>query len=1302
MKSHLDHNEQKLSQDHSLRHTEVWEYTQRGLVYPSPHAIFASFWVNEGKTVSKADLRNLKLKLRSHIHTTKALKDSSTTAVLGAGVNFWTQLCKTEKMPLPKGLKFKYPDPSGNSSTVISRSSSSFQNNNADLWFHIKSDDMNACILVLKYIVKELGDKVKEPIYQDASSKSSQVDGKGGKVLGSRFSENLNNPTDPLTISKHCLVGAEDIEHFGASYVLAQRFQINWDQLHSMSEDQIEDLIGRKTNDTIIPDRDTRTHIKSARRQDEWGNTTPILRLGLPFGMSSYASCPHLAAHGSNIADEAGIYFAGYTKDIATLETIMDSQIGNSGGFMNDRLFNHIKSDLGGFFYIPSIKDLDLHTGEYLESDWQGKEELNWDKFPGMNWKRLDRHFDTASENGLMHYNHKEYLFSLTTKTAKEKEEDKTPSPRILSLLENSFSRWQDNWYIDRKQEELGHITQYFEKYKKAYPNSKVPKDIMKESIMVRKGWAIRLSLHELTSENYGFRGQRFLQDDGQLVEINSGNQHTKGRVINGADTYRIQPEEIIVGGMPNLSLGEGRYAMLYLSDEERMDGFMANLSEASGVGHNIPGFEEVLKVGIDGLIDRVKKHDIDGISQEKRDFYESCQLSLKGVSEYAERYAALANEVAGRMEEGQVWEKNNLLAVEERMKHIAHHAPRNFTEAVQLIYTVHSCLHLTGEPTALGRLDQLLFPFYENDIASGTLSPEEAQEVLDAFCIKLDEKVQANRLFVEDHQPFGNLAMGGSSGPYPQGASLNQWIQQVTVGGCDKETGKSAYNDLTKLFLRCSARLPLNAPCLSLRMRKDVPEDILEEAAKAIRSGGAHPIFLNDDLFIDGLQQSGNGVGGEFVDKAGEKWQSQVSIESARNYACDGCYEPQFPGENWFSLGGFSTLEPLECALNKGKTYSSAGSTYFRGKVSSLTTKSAGEIADFNELKELYFYHFKILNQKRIGGQLMGYGANTAFCPAPLLSTLIDDCIAKGLDYYSGGARYNIYGPCYIALSATINSLWAINQMVFDPKKAVTSLPELLDCLSCDWGYDMDEPFVSKISGEARITAQADRYKRLRQVALSLPRYGRGHEEIDKFGDEIIGRIADIAVSTFTEPLKSTGEYLNGLAEKYGTDKLPFGIQIQPGVGTFENHVEMGAWNGASADGRRKGTTIASDMSSMPSPADLPIDHQETSFKKALAGYAIGNGVKKMTDGGPTDFNIREDFSQEDLVEVLKQFAQAKSSNILTISVASPNTMEEAMTSPEQYDLLRVRTGGWTAYFTAMFPTIQEQHRRRPLSVAD
>ncbi len=1297
-RAHINHN-QYADLQFSERLTNVWDFTQRGLVYPSPHAIFAIGFLADGVQVGRDELAQLMAQVRQQIHTSDSLRQSNTSLVLGVGIALWKQICQKSQLTVPAGLTLNFPDPEDeNNSTVFNRSNSSFNNADGDLWFHIKSDSEYACSVVLEAIQAILGDQLQQIQYEKAASKSTEEDGHGGKVLGCRFSENLNNPADPVTIAKHSVVGSEDVEHVGASYVLAQRFEINWEQLHSMSEDQIEDLIGRKTDDTIIPNRDTRSHIKSARVQDERGNTTPVLRLGLPFGRSPYLDDPSLSTKGSNVADEKGIFFAGYAKSFGILENIMNNQIGSTANFMNDRLFNHVKSDLGGFFYIPSILDLGLDQQPDYISAWSGKSKLDWKRFPGVNWSRLDRHFRKELLSPYLYYNHKHYLYRMATMSQVDRELYNAPSIRILSLMENAFSRWQDNWYINRKQQEMGHITEYLDQYQ---GNDK-PLDIMSESVMIRKGWAIRLTLHLYTSENYGFRGQR-LKIGNQILPFCGHYQPPEGEIINGADTFRIEPEEIIVGGMPNLSLAQGRYVMKYLSEEERYDAFLVNLSEASGVGHVIPAFDKVLDHGVQGLIDMLQAKVESADNIEAKELFQSAIISLHGMAEYSLRYAELAEGMAQQCTAGQAWEKQNLQQIAQRMRKLAYGKPDTFVEATQLIYSLHCCLHLNGEPTSLGRLDQDLNRFYEADIKAGILNEQSAQEIMDAFFIKLDEKVQQNRINIEDHQPFGNLAMGGSSGPYPQGGAVNQWVQQLTVGGTvasnDPNVDPPAYNTLTKLSLRAIGRLPLNAPCLSLRVREDIPDEIVEEAAKAILSGGAHPILLSDKLLIDGLHRCGNGVGGDDIEAETEgRWNSEVSLYSARNYACDGCYEPQFPGENWFALGGLTTPQPLECALNRGKTYSSAGMGYWYGQVVSFTSKPVEEIASFDELVELYFKHFEWLNRKNTNGQLQSFGANTQYCPSPLLSVFVNNCIDKGVDYYSGGAKYNIYGFGFTGLSTTINSLYAIRTMVFDDKRAVTSLPELLECLCCDWGYKMTEPFVSAMAGEARIAAKADRFKRLREIALSQPRYGRGYEEIDQFGDEFISRLAQISIETFTHPIPQTQATMKAMAMKMGTKEYPFGLQYQAGVGTFENHVEMGAWSGASADGRRLGTTIASDLSAAPSPADLPVEHQQADFIKAMAGFG-GEGSEKLVDGAPTDFNIAEDFPLDSLKQVIHTFAKGACSNTLTVTTASPHSFTEAMSHPEQYDLLRVRTGGWTEYFTSMFPDKQQQHRRRPLS---
>ncbi len=314
----------------------------------------------------------------------------------------------------------------------------------------------------------------------------------------------------------------------------------------------------------------------------------------------------------------------------------------------------------------------------------------------------------------------------------------------------------------------------------------------------------------------------------------------------------------------------------------------------------------------------------------------------------------------------------------------------------------------------------------------------------------------------------------------------------------------------------------------------------------------------------------------------------------------------------------------------------------------------------------------------------------------------LTDDCLAKGLDIYGGGARYNVYGPCWIGLSSTVNSLYAIHKMVYDPQTAVTSLPELVECLMCDWGYKMVEPFVSSLLGANRIAAKAERFQRLQEVALSYPRYGRGHAEIDTLGDQIAARIAQITVDVARQPAESTAQQMLDYANAHGTPEQPFGgFQIQPGTGTFENFFQFGVGSGASADGRRLNETIASDMSASPSPMNRAPEHQEAPFSASLAGFT-GDGGAAMWDGSPTDFNVAEDFGVAQLTDVLGQFAEGQGSNILTVTAASPSTFEDAPSHPEKYDLLRVRMGGWTEYFTSMFPDSQQQHLRRPLSTPE
>ncbi len=456
---------------------------------------------------------------------------------------------------------------------------------------------------------------------------------------------------------------------------------------------------------------------------------------------------------------------------------------------MADRLLSHVKSNLGGFYYIPSLPDLHLPAGPAVPDGTSPQ------RYPGVDWSRLDRHFDQKSANGYMHYNHKEYLYRMTTMNAEERKQLHPPSHRVLSLLADAFSRWQDNWYFNRAQPEMSHLRVYLER---DFGKAKA-EEVMELSIEERAGWAAKVLLGRvLTSDEYGFRGQRI---------------DAKKNVYNGADTYHINPYEVLVGAMPNLGLGQDKYLIDFARDDEQLSNFFDNLSYSSGVGHIVPYFGEALRLGLAKLTAQVAEHRDAANDEKQRRFYAGAVLALEGVADHCRAFARLAAKMAEETSPGETARRDNLVKIRDRMNRVAEHPPETLAEAAQLVFTLHSCLHHAGEPTAVGRFDQLLQPFYEADLRAGHLDEWRAQEIIDCFWIKLGEKVQLNRQFVEDHQVFGNMAMGGSSGNYPQGSSLNQWIQQLTVGGCDARSDLPAYNDLTRLCLRAARRLPLNAP---------------------------------------------------------------------------------------------------------------------------------------------------------------------------------------------------------------------------------------------------------------------------------------------------------------------------------------------------------------------------------------------------------------------------------------------------------------------------------------------------------
>jgi Dyp-type peroxidase family len=1305
------------------RSNETLSWMQPGLIYPASWQSALSL-LDIPDELGLTNFSEIISNARNFIHQYHRSKHASVCVAFSLAL--WSKFCKTQGYPLPDGIIFSEKGESPFIPKVLQKAQGVLQNSTANVWFIVKADEKEAVEELVKYLYTELnrlGINTKSIYCVDMHSRNNSASPSGkeqeGRVLGGRFKENLRNPSSPVEILEHVLIGAESPFSSGGTFLFTQRFHLNWAELHSKSNTEIESTIGRRQfTDEFVPSFDTNSHARRAHTYDHTGNTIKLLRVGLPFGSRSKAdnnSTPLIENVGSSsLKDESGIYFIGMSKSVSRIERILRSQFGNDDTpFAKDRLLSGTiaRSDLGGFFYAPSIRELQPKAILDDIEIRSKKEFTDWTRFPGIDWSRFNRHYKKRSSNKWMFYNHQDYLYHIGTSTINANGIPVPPSLRVQYLLERLFSKWDDTWYRSQKPIELEplkpQLVKFFSDTSRAaeidalLPNlvnetdinkraEAIADKIMSEPIAIRAGWANRILCNLAARLNgVGKRG------DG------------------GMDTCDIHPLDLLAGSMPAQSLAEGKYFINYVQDneDEKYKWFSEGLGSNSGVGHVVPGYEKLLEVGISGLHsyineseDRLKTDDPKkACSARTLSFYEGTRLALKGLAEYLAGLAATVAQKTKELNSTQNIEIKNLNELEKRLRYLAcGGTPRTLLEALQLIYSCHTTLHLCGEPVAVGRLDKLLRPFQEKD----KLSDNELQEAVDCFWIKLAEKVLLNRIFIDDRQELGNMAMGNRAGAYPKGQSVNQLIQQLTVGGRNHDNTWE-YSDITVACLRASSRLPFNAPVLSLRVSKDMPKEwrqkLLLEASYGQLSGGASPILMNDDKIIPLLIRSGDGINPSSANA--DLWKSKVKDIDAHDYAADGCYEPQFVGANWFHLGGIILLQPLEYALNQGRQIQSAGAVDLFGKNMSFRSPAASDISNYQQLEELFFKHLEWSYAKQMEATLQDFGRLEDIYSSPILNMFINDCLAKGQDLYAGGARYNVFGPCFTSLANTINSLWAIKTMCFDEETSVTTLPELVQALLSNWGESIIDPLVHPTLLEENHPLIADtgkRFKHLRSIALQLPRWGRGNTEIDIFGNKICAAVATMAVNVMTKPRPKLQDLYDKLAIKFGSKQHPFGgFSMQPGVGTFASYVEQGLGCAASADGRLSREPLGTDMSPSPSPLDQPATPQNQQLSDAvkMLENLSANDSFGYTNGAPIDLNVAEGIETDRLVKILDAFVDGAGSNVLTVTVADQETFLKASKSPESYDLLRVRMGGWTEMFVAMHALHQKVHPRRPYS---
>lgn len=442
--------------------------------------------------------------------------------------------------------------------------------------------------------------------------------------------------------------------------------------------------------------------------------------------------------------------------------------------------------------------------------------------------------------------------------------------------------------------------------------------------------------------------------------------------------------------------------------------GIFTEFMEQRAPGHTVSDGKIFVKGFLDYMVDLQQSFESidyynDPAALDKREELTAMEIAAAAIMSFAERHAEKAEELAKK--EKNPKRKKELELIAETCKHVPEYAPRTFREALQHYWFIHLGVITelnTWDSFNPGRLDQHLFPFYKKEIDDGTLTKEEAKELLQAFWVKFNNQPAPPKVGVT----------AAESSTYTDFCLIN-------LGGL-KEDGTNAVNDLSYLILDVIEEMRILQPSSMVQISEKTPEEFLKRALKIIKTGFGQPSIFNTDMIIKEMLRVGK------------------SIEDARNGGTSGCVETgAFGKEAYILTGYFNLVKILEVTLNNGfdpRTKKQIG----------LRTGNAEEFKTYKDLFDAFEKQVKHFIDIKIKGNNVIEQLWATILPSPFLSIIIDDCIKKAKDYNVGGARYNTNYIQGVGLGSITDSLSSIKYNIFDEKQL--TMKELLETLSTNF----------------------------------------------------------------------------------------------------------------------------------------------------------------------------------------------------------------------------------------------------------
>lgn len=584
-----------------------------------------------------------------------------------------------------------------------------------------------------------------------------------------------------------------------------------------------------------------------------------------------------------------------------------------------------------------------------------------------------------------------------------------------------------------------------------------------------------------------------------------------------------------------------------------------------------------------------------------KRDELRAMSIAADAVMQFALRHAERAAELVKA--EKNPRRRHELLKIAEICRHVPAHAPRNFWEALQAYWFTHLGVVTemnTWDSFSPGRFDQHLYPFYAKDIAEGTLTREGAKELLECLWVKFNNQPAPPKV--------GTTAE--ESATYTDFANIN-------TGGL-KRDGSDGVNDVTYLILDVIDEMHLLQPSSNLQLSKKNPDAFLRRGLEIVRQGWGQPSIFNADMVVEELLRQGK------------------ALEDARCGGISGCVETGAFGKEAYILTGYFNLpKVLEATLNNGVDPLS------RKKIG-IETGDPRTFSTYDELFAAFRKQLHYFVNLKVRGNNVIERLYAEYMPAPFLSLVVDDCIAKGKDYNDGGPHYNTTYIMGVAPASCTDSLAALKFHVFDRKSL--SMNELLNAL----------------------THNFEGQEKLRLLLWNkTPKFGND----DDYADAILTNVFEA--------------FFNEVDGRKNTKGGSYRVNYL----STTCHVYFGSMTGATPDGR----CACQPLSDGISPVQGADRNGPTAAVKSASKFDHVRTGGTLLNQKFTPQLVKTDEGLEKVLQLVRSYFRMGGHHI-QFNVVTGATLRAAQADPEKYRDLIVRVAGYSDYFCDLTRALQDE----------